>query len=110
MTNLWRRVLAGLTHTGPGYDLPARSESDLRATLATLADRWEQMAGPKPDPSEGLFVDEVTPAESARVERNHTLRTSAADLRDVLRTGRIPHPLMTDAELEQYGTPEEAGR
>jgi hypothetical protein len=66
------------------------------------------MAGPKPDPSEGLFVDEVTPAESAWIERNHTLRTAAADVRDVLRTGRIPHPLMTDAELEQHGTPEGA--
>lgn len=30
MTNLWRRVLAGLTHTGPGYDLtplPRRSDT-----------------------------------------------------------------------------------
>lgn len=85
-----------------------QTEAALRATLATLADRWEQIAGPKPDPGEGLFVDEVTPAEAAQVERNHTLRTSAADLRDVLRKGRIPHPLMTDAELEQHGTPEEA--
>lgn len=85
-----------------------QTEAALRATLTTLAERWEQMAGPAPDPSEGLFVDEVTPAEAARIERNHTLRTSAADLRDALRTGRIPHPLMTDAELQQHGTPEEA--
>ena len=87
-----------------------QTEADLRTALTTLAKRWEQIAGPKPDPSEGLFVDEVTPAESARVERNSTLRTAASDVRDVLRTGRIPHPLMTDAELEQYGTPEEATR
>ena len=90
--------------------VPLTEERKLRGVLAELAGRWEQMAGPAPDPDEGLFVDEVTPAESARVERNYTLRTSAADLREVLRTGRIPHPLMTDAELEQYGTPEEATR
>lgn len=84
-----------------------QTEASLRAALTTLADRWEQLAGPAPDPGEGLFVDEVTPAESARVERAATYRTAASDLRDVLRTGRVPHPLMTDAELEQHGTPEE---
>jgi len=84
-----------------------QTEAQLRAALTILAERWEQLAGPAPDPAEGLFVGEVTPAESARVERAHTYRTAATDLRDVLRTGRIPHPLMTDAELEQHGTPEE---
>lgn len=84
-----------------------QSEAALRTILTTLAERWEQLAGPAPDPSEGLFVDDVTPAESARAERAHTYRTAASDLRDVLRTGCIPHPLMTDAELEQHGTPEE---
>lgn len=88
--------------------IPLTEERKVRALLGELADRWEQIAGPTPDPSEGLFVDEVTPAESARVERNHTYRTAASDLRDVLRTGLIPHALMTDAELEQHGTPEEA--
>lgn len=88
--------------------IPLTEERKVRALLGELADRWEQMAGPAPDPSEGLFVDEVTPAESARVERAHTYRTAAQDLRDALRTGRIPHALMTDAELEQHGTPEEA--
>lgn len=110
MRDFTRRLYAAFTNRGPGYDLPTRSETDLRTTLATLADRWEQIAGPKPDPDEGLFVDEVAPGEAARIEHNYTLRTSAADLREVLRTGRIPHPLMTDAELEQHGTPEEAGR
>ncbi|MFD7999874.1 exonuclease domain-containing protein [Streptomyces mirabilis] len=88
--------------------IPLTPERKVRALLGDLAERWEQMAGPAPDPSAGLFVDEVTPAESARVERASTYRTAARDLRDVLRTGRIPHPLMTDAELEQHGTPEEA--
>lgn len=85
-------------------------EAQLRATLTTLAERWEQLAGPAPDPSEGLFVDEPNPAEYARVERAATYRTAASDLRDALRTGQIPHPLMTDAELHQHGTPEEAQR
>lgn len=84
------------------------SEAALRATLTTLADRWEQMAGPKPDPSEGLFVDEPGPFERARIERAATYREVAADIRDVLRTGLLPHGLMTDAELAQHGTPEEA--
>lgn len=87
-----------------------QTEASLRASLTTLAERWEQMAGPAPDPDEGLFVDEPSPAEYARVERAATYRTAAADLRDVLRTGVLPHPLMTDAELEQHGTPEEATR
>ncbi|WP_406123085.1 exonuclease domain-containing protein [Streptomyces canus] len=87
--------------------VPLTAERKVRALLDDLASRWEQLAGPAPDPSEGLFVDEVTPAESARVERAATYRTAASDLRDALRTGRIPHPLMTDAELEQHGTPEE---
>lgn len=85
-----------------------QTEADLRAALTTLAERWEQLAGPAPDPSEGLFVDEPTPSEYGQVARAHTYRTAASDLRDVLRTGQIPHPIMTDAELEQHGTPEEA--
>jgi len=111
MKKTWpRRLLAALTHAGPGYDPAATREANLRDTLTTLAHRWEQLAGPAPDPSEGLFVDEVTPAEAAQVERNHTYRTAASDLRNVLRTGLPPHALMTDAELEQHGTPAEAGR
>jgi DNA polymerase-3 subunit epsilon len=88
--------------------VPLTPERKLRAAVDELAERWEQMAGPAPDSSEGLFVDEVTPAESARVERAATYRTAASDLRDVLRTGRIPHPLMTDAGLKQHGATEEA--
>ena len=90
----------------------ARRGAKPRAThvALTLAERWEQLAGPSPDPDEGLFVDEVTPAESAQIAQAHAYRTAAADLREVLRTGRIPHPLMTDAELEQHGTVEEVTR
>ena len=85
-----------------------QSEAQLRAVLTDLADRWEQLAGPAPDLSEGLFVDEVTPAEASRVWHAAAYRSAASDLRDVLRTGLPPHGLMTDAELEQHGTPEEA--
>lgn len=92
MRDFFRQVLAALTHTGPGYDPAADREADLRTTLTTLAERWEQVA------------------EYARAERAATYRTAASDLRDVLRTGVLPHPLMTDAELEQHGTPEEATR
>lgn len=79
-------------------------ERKVRAAFADLAARWESMA-PKP-PLGDLFVDEVTPAEAHKVARDHTYRQAAADVRDVLRTGLPPHGLMTDAELDQYGTPE----
>jgi hypothetical protein len=87
--------------------MPPAGTATTHAALTTLAERWEQMASPAPDPSEGLFVDEVTPADTARIERAHTYRTNARDLREVLRTGQIPHDLMTDAELDQHGTREE---
>jgi hypothetical protein len=87
-----------------------QSEARLRVVLTTLADRWEQLAGPAPDPSEGLFVDEVTPAEASRIERAATYRAAASDLRDVLRTGLPPHGLMTDAGLEQHGASEAVTR
>jgi DNA polymerase-3 subunit epsilon len=90
--------------------IPFTSERNLRAALTVLAERWERMAVGVPDLGSDLFVDEPTPSEASRIERAHTYRKNAADVRDVLRTGRIPHDLMTDAELEQHGTPEEAGR
>ena len=87
--------------------VPLTTERKMRALLDDLASRWEQLAGPAPDPDEGLFVDEPTAAEVGQIRYAHAYRTAASDLRDVLRTGRIPHPLMTDAELEQHGQPEE---
>lgn len=108
MTNLWRRVLAGLTHTGPGYDLPTQAEADLRAALNDLADRWEHHSTAiDPGLPKELFVEANTGQQWATTIA-HTYRTAASDLRDVLRTGLPPHALMTDAELEQHGTPEEA--
>lgn len=104
MTATRIRWFNALLHRGPGYDLPPQTETDLRAALTTLADRWEQVAGPAPDPSGGLFVDEPTPVEYAQAAQSDTYRRAAADIREVLTTGHIPHGLMTDAELDQYGT------
>jgi hypothetical protein len=100
------RWFNAIRHRGPGYDLPTQSEADLRTALATLAARWEQMADRAPDLGYDLFIDEPAPTTAAQVERAHTYRKAAADIREVLRAGRVPHDLMTDAELEQYGTPE----
>lgn len=109
MTDFWRRVLAALTHSGPGYNPAATREAGLRATLADLADRWEQMADRMTANHPTEFYATVTEAELVEETRASVLRTSASDVRDVLRTGLIPHGLMTDAELEQHGT-EEATR
>ncbi|MEV7975360.1 hypothetical protein [Streptomyces sp. NPDC086519] len=110
MTDFWRRLLAALTHTGPGYNPAATRETDLHAPLTTLAERWEQMAKAGPDFGDELLIDEPTPVQLQQHERATTYRRAADDIRDVLRTGRIPHGLMTDAELEQYGRTEEASR
>lgn len=72
-------------------------ERKLRATLAELVERWSAMAG-QPDDDAPAFAH----------ARAATYRKAAADIRGVLRTGRIPHDLMTDTELEQHGTPEES--
>ncbi|KIZ16896.1 hypothetical protein [Streptomyces natalensis] len=82
-----------------------KAEADLRTTLTSLADRWEQMAKSAPDfGGDDLFIDEPTPTQLQQFERATTYRKTAADLREVLRIGQIPHDLMTDAELEQHGT------
>lgn len=79
------------------------SERQLRTVLSDLAERWEQMTRAAPDLGNDLLVDEPTPGQVRQLERTAIYRRSARDLRDVLRTGRIPHDLMTDAELEKYG-------
>ncbi|MEU3990177.1 hypothetical protein AB0F24_17675 [Streptomyces platensis] len=81
------------------------AEPNTKATLTTLAERWEQMAKSAPDfGGDGLFIDEPTPAQVGQFERATTYGRAAADLREVLHTGRIPHGLMTDAELDAHGT------
>lgn len=88
--------------------IPLTEERKIRALFADLAERWEHMAKSAPGLGDELLVDEPTPLQRCQIERAHTYRTAAADVRDALRTGLIPHALMTDAELEQHGTPEEA--
>ena len=73
-------------------------ERKLRATLAELVERWAPMAACSDDAPEMAHG------------RAHAYRTAISDVRDVLRTGLIPHGLMTESELEQHGTPEEASR
>lgn len=80
-----------------------QKEADLRAALTTLVERWEQMAKAGPDFGSGLLINEPTPVQLQQHERAATYHRAATDLRDVLRTGRIPHGLMTDAELDQHG-------
>ncbi|MFD5709525.1 hypothetical protein ACFWHW_03870 [Streptomyces pharetrae] len=95
-----------------GTDVPALIAElrRTRATLTTLADRWEQMAD-HGDVAIGTFNGPAAATLDAEVgERGRTYRKAAADIRDVLRTGRVPHDLMTDAELEQHGTAEESPR
>lgn len=86
--------------------IPLTNERKLRATLTTLADRWEQMAKDAPRLGGELLIDEPTPTQLQQIVRAAAYRKAAADIRDVLRTGHVPHDLLTDAELEQHGTPE----
>lgn len=88
--------------------VPLTEERKIRGLLHDLASRWEQMAKAGPDFGDELLVEEPTPLQLQQRERAHTYMTAASDLRDALRTGQIPHPLMTDAELERHGAPEEA--
>jgi hypothetical protein len=96
MTSLWRRVLAGLTHTGPGYDPIHDKAVEMQTALGLLSDRYLQIA------------DQAS-SETAQA-RAVQIRQAGNDIRHTLITGRIPSYLMTDAELEQNATPEEAAR
>jgi hypothetical protein len=94
-----------LRHVADQFDADTpsgQSSVDPRAALVVLADlaaRWERMAKAAPDFGDELLIDEPTPAERHQHERAATYRRAAADLREVLTTGRIPHDLMTTAEL-----------
>lgn len=84
-------------------DTPSgQSSVDQSATLSALnmlAERWEHMAKAAPDLGDALLIDEPTPLQLQQRERASVYARAAADLRAVLVTGRIPHDLMTDAEL-----------
>lgn len=70
--------------------------TDRNITLATLADRWGQMADHWEARADELGEGVVAATRDAR---GRTYRKAARDLREVLTAGRIPHDLMTDAEL-----------
>lgn len=82
--------------------IPLTSERKVRAGLGDLADRWEEMAASAEARADDIGDGVLAATNDAR---GRTYRRAARDLRDVLRTGRMPHDLMTDAELEQHGTP-----
>jgi DNA polymerase-3 subunit epsilon len=88
--------------------IPLTGERKLRAALTTLADRYEEMAKCAPNLGDELLIDEPTPTQLQQIVRASAYRKAAASIRNVLRTGHVPHYLMTDAELEKYGTPERA--
>ncbi|MDX3587320.1 hypothetical protein [Streptomyces europaeiscabiei] len=71
----------------------------ITATADVLADRWERLTKAAPNLGEGLLIDEPTPVQQVQIERATTYGRAVKDLREVLTTGRIPHDLMTDAEL-----------
>lgn len=79
-------------------DRPAAG-SDLRATLSDLAGRWEQMAKTTDNSCADVDPDAEPGLVWLRTSRAQTYRRAATDLREVLATGRIPHGLMTTAEL-----------
>ncbi|MFE4818551.1 hypothetical protein ACFRFU_19390 [Streptomyces sp. NPDC056704] len=93
MSDFWRRVLAARTHRSPGYDPIQAKAVQMQTALGLLSDRYLQIA------------DQAT-TDIAR-GRAVQIRQAGNDIRHTLITGRIPAYLMTDAELEQHGTPEE---
>ncbi|MGW2725632.1 hypothetical protein [Streptomyces sp. NPDC001492] len=82
---------------------PKAEVDKMRAVLADLAGRWEQMAD-HGDAAIGHFEGPAAATLNAEVaERGHTYRKAAADIRDVLRTGRVPEDLLTSAEAASNG-------
>lgn len=66
----------------------------MQTALGLLSDRYLQMAD--------KATTDLGKARAAQI------RQAGLDIRHALINGRIPDRLMTDAELEQHGTPEEA--
>ena len=66
---------------------------------ADLAGRWEQMAKTTDNSCADMDPDAEPGLVWLRTSRAQTYRRADADLREVLATGRIPHGLMTTAEL-----------
>ncbi|MFD9248461.1 hypothetical protein [Streptomyces bottropensis] len=88
-----------LRHVANQWDGGGSDQSATLTALNLLAERWERMGKAAPELGDGLFIDEPTAVQREQHERAATYRRAAKDLREVLTTGRIPHDLMTDAEL-----------
>jgi hypothetical protein len=101
----WAQVQADaafVAHAREDVDALLAEVRRLRAAetvLATLADRWQEMAD-HGDHAIGHFEGPAAATLDAEVgERGRTYRKAASDVREVLASGRIPHDLMTTAEL-----------
>ena len=82
-------------------DQPTGLNPQLNTTLADLAAHWDQMAAHYAT-IVGCFEGPTAATLDAEVgERSRTYRNAAADLREVLATGRIPHDLMAASALAQ---------
>jgi len=88
-----------LRHVANQWDGGTGDQSATLTALNSLAERWERMGNAAPELGDELFIDEPTPVQRQQHERAATYWRAAADLREVLVSGRIPHDLMTDAEL-----------
>ena len=88
-----------LRHVANQWDGGSGDQSATLTALNLLAERWERMGKAAPELGDGLFIDEPTAVQREQHERAATYCRAAKDLREVLTTGRIPHGLMTDAEL-----------
>lgn len=94
---------AGLAfHIANGLSDESERLAEIEATAKTLITRWREYAA-----SAALRAESGANARLAEVNsgRAHEVRRCASDLEWVLTHGQIPHPLMTDAELEQHGPP-----
>jgi hypothetical protein len=94
-----------LRHVADQFDADTpsgQSSVDPRAAAAVLdvlAGRWEQMAKSTDNSCTDVNPDAEPGLVWLRTSRAQTYRRAAADLREVLASGRIPHGLMTDTEL-----------
>lgn len=95
--------IAKLRVTEPAAEAPkARHLYEKASALASLTEYWERMAS-QSDAAVGHFEGPTAATLNAEVtERGSTLRKAASDVREVLRTGCVPHDLMP-AQLTHYG-------
>lgn len=84
------------------------SNPALPVALTSLAERWEQMAD-QGDAAIGHFEGPTAVTLNIEVaERGSTYRQAAADVREVLRTGCIPHDLLAGSEPAAPPVPADA--